>query len=169
MRCDVDPCDLSPSDIPLFAEFTGLKWYQCENWEFGVDHGGSYSDVAINGGKDSVFPRVTRSQNEDGVKRYRKVFGKNVGSSDWNEFYVNIIQNATSQFARDSIAIVAGTATDDMYDKPNDAAFSSTQAGPFTCTVGDYFAIWLKQELYAGGENPARGQDITIQIQLMED
>ena len=39
MRCDVDPCDVSPIDLPVFAEFTGLKWYQCENWDFGASHG----------------------------------------------------------------------------------------------------------------------------------
>ncbi len=169
MRCDVDPCDTSPSDIPVFAEFAGLKWYQCENWDFGPSHGGGPSAVAINGGKDSIFPRVTRAENTDGVKRYRKVFGKNVGVSDWNEFYVNVIQNANQSFSRDHTAIVKGTLTDDMFDKPNDAAFSSTQAGLFTCAVGDYFALWIRQELYAGGTNPQRGQDIVIQIELMED
>jgi len=168
MRCDIDPCDVSPVDLQVFADFTGLKWFQCENWDFGTDHGGGYSTVVINGGQDAIFPRVTRAQNADGVKRYRKVFGKNVGQSDWNEFYINIIKNANQSFARDHTAIAKGTLTDDMFDKPNDAAFSS-RAGPYTCQVGEYFALWIRQELYAGGTNPQRGQGIIIQIELQED
>ena len=169
MRLDIDPLDTSPFDTPVFAEFTGLKWYQCVTWDIGVDHGGGPSDVVITGGKDSIFPRVTRIQNEDGVKRYRKIFGRNVGSSNWDEFYVNIIQNASLTFTRDRTAIAPGTLTDDMFDKPNDIDFSETQAGPYTCMTGDYFALWIRQELYAGGTNPQRGENIQIQIQLMEE
>jgi len=169
MRFDIDPLDTAGYDLPVFAEFTGLKWYQCTNWDFGPSHGGGVSATVITGGKDSIFPRVTRTQNEDGVKRYRKVFGRNVGSSNWDEFNVIVTKNASATFSRDRTAIAPGTLTDDMFDKPNDDAFSESIAGPFTAAVNDYFALWIRQELYAGGTNPKRGQDIQIQIELMED
>ena len=99
MRCDVDPCDVSPIDLPVFAEFTGLKWYQCENWDFGASHGGGPSAVAINGGKDSIFPRVARAENTDGIKRYRKVFGKNVGFNSLLRRNFSFIGDCASKFA----------------------------------------------------------------------
>jgi len=169
MRLDLEALDSSPFDTIVFSEFTGLKWYQCANWEFGESHGGSISATAITGGEDAVFPRVTRTENTNGVKRYRKIFGKNVGYENWAEFYVDIIQNANSSFSRDHTAIAAGTADDDMSTKPADLSFSTLRAGPFSCDVGGVFAVWIRQELYAGGVNPKRGQDITVSIQVIEE
>jgi len=169
MKLDIEPLDTALFDIVTFAEFTGLKWYQCTNWAFGPSHGGVISATAITGGEDAVFPRVTRTENTNGVKRYRKIFGKNVGYENWAEFYVDIIQNANSSFSRDHTAIAAGTADDDMSTKPADLSFSTLRAGPFSCDVGGSFGVWLRQELYAGWSNPKRGQNITVSIQVIEE
>jgi hypothetical protein len=165
MQLNVDALNIEPLNYSLSLEgFTGIQWYQCENWTQDENHGGAIGTTRIYDG-NSVFGRASRAMNETGGVDYMKIFGYNAGEDSWNRFNLAITQDASLVFPRATTDICLGSSSDTMADKPNDASFGDT-AGPVTCDPGDSFALWIRRTITAG--TPDHGQYVTTTIQMQE-
>jgi hypothetical protein len=168
MQSDIDPCDLSPCDLVFGGEITGLIIKRCSNWEQGPTHGGAMGNVRIFDGHDEIFTRTSLEDNQNGVTNYFKTFWQNIGDNTWPRLRAIVTINASSQFARESVAVALGDETDNMTNKPNDSGFSNQTAIIDEIEPGEAIPIWIRQRITAGGENAERGQNVQVQIMLME-
>jgi len=166
MQCDLDACDLSGFDIVFGSDITGLVIYQCANWTLGGSHGGAKGTTRIFDGKNTIFQRVSVSDNQNGAINYYKTFWHNVGDN-WENVRVEVTTNSSSQFSRESVAIAVGTSSDNMTDKPNDSTFGTLTPVFDEVATGSDIPIWIRQTITAGGATAERGQDIQVQIMLV--
>lgn len=111
----------------------------------------------------TVFDYINDAENQAGATDYRKGFIKNFGTVSTGVCNTRpslVIPNALVD--RLSVKIALGTPTDDMTNKPLDAAFSSvltTEIEP-----GASIPVWLKRTILAGGAEP--GSYLGIQLIL---
>lgn len=167
MQSDISPSDTSQSDITFASDLTGLMVYQCDHWEQDASHGGAISDVRIFDGYNSVFPRTSLADNIAGATYYYKTFWKNVSTDPWTPFRAEVTINSSSTFARETTTVCLGDATDNMSNKPNDASFGNYTETIDTVEPGDSVPVWIRQVITAGGANPARVQEVEVQITLV--
>lgn len=165
---DIDIPDVSVPDYILGGELAGLEIYQCEHWGLDEYHGGVISSTRIYDGKDAIFGRVTKEQNESGVTHYYKTHWKNGSGDSWPDVVAIVSVNASGSFPRESVSVSIGTASDDMSDKPNDSTFSYMSAKVSGLAPGDAISLWIRQIVSGGDTNAERGQDVTISIILQE-
>lgn len=168
MQPDITPPDIYPPDIPLGGMFAGLKVYQCLNWAQDDNHGGDISTIRVYDGLNKVFGRIGRAINIAGGTQYRKTHWKNTGTDAWENAYVTVVTNATSTCPRDTISVAIGVKDDLIQNKPNDVSFSSIKVGPVSVSAGDYFAVWIKETLTAGGLTPDRYNNVSVVLELQE-
>lgn len=168
MQPDISPPDIYPPDVPVGGAFAGLKVYQCLNWAQDDNHGGDISTVRIYDGLHKIFSRIGRAVNIAGGIQYRKTHWKNVSDDAWEYAYVAVVTNATSSCPRDVISVAIGEKEDHIQNKPNDSSFLTTRVGPITVPAGDYFAVWIKETLTAGGSTPERYNNVAVVLELQE-
>lgn len=167
MLPDFDSSDISAPDIVFSSDFAGLEIYQCENWTIGPAHGGNISSIQIFDGEGVIFPRVTRVQNQEGMKQYVKTFWKNTGTDSWDSIAPVIVQDASLTFPRESITLAIGAASDTMLNKPNDSEFSY-QPSAVNVVPGESISVWIRQIITPGGSNAELYSDVPCVIQLQE-
>jgi len=169
MQPDISPPDIyGPDAASLGGGFAGLKVYQCLNWAQDDNHGGDISTIRIYDGLNKIFGRIGRVINIEGGTQYRKTHWKNVSDIAWENAYVVVVTNASSSCPRDLISIAIGEKEDLIQNKPNDSSFSSIKVGPVTVSAGDYFAVWIKETLTAGGSTPERYNAVNVVLELQE-
>ena len=166
MQCDLGSCDLSPCDLILGGDITGLSIFQCANWARGSSHGGGIGTTRIFDGEDQIFQRTSLEDNQNGAVYYYKTFWKNIGVEGWPKLKVEVTVDASSQFARESVAIAIGTTSDDMTNKPNDTDFSNVSEDIDSIDPEGSIPLWIRQTITPGGTTAERGQNISISIML---
>ncbi len=169
MQPDISPPDIyGPDSASLGGSFAGLKVYQCVNWDQDANHGGDISTVRVYDGLYKIFNRIGRALNIAGGTQYRKTHWKNVSGDSWENAYVVIVTNASSSCSRDLISVAIGAKEDFIQNAPNESSFSATRVGPVTVASNDYFALWIKESLSAGGSTPERYNAVNVVLELQE-
>ncbi len=115
-----------------------VKFYKSETITDGASNGGRMSYVEVpNNVKHNLFPRVTKSERENGVTRYRKEFWANRNAS--NEVaYGLLLAIITPSNGDDRFYIKAGTQVDTQGDL--------TEEG---CVFGDILKRMSREHLFA--------------------
>ncbi len=155
-------------DVILSSDITGIKWYQCQNWTYDINHGGNISGSEIVNGENAVFDWVSRAENIAGLIDYRKVFVRNESDQDYPSIKVMISQNSSSIFNRCFTAVALGTVSDTLSNRPADAYFNEDFVGPYEFAVGEIIPIWIRRNLNAGGEGASYAHAVPTSIEVVE-